>query len=96
LDPQPQNKTRKQDQKKRCQGTDEVVEIMDAIGVEVMDAIGVEVMDAIGVEVLDATGVLGTRVGGGVVLGRITAITRTTRTCPATTGPLGSLTRPTT
>jgi hypothetical protein len=96
LDPQPQNKTRKQDQKKRCQGTDEVVEIMDAIGVEVMDAIGVEIMDAIGVEVLDATGVLGTRVGGGVVLGRITAITRTTRTCPATTGPLGSLTRPTT
>lgn len=88
MDPQPQNKTRKQDQKKRCQGTDEVVEIMDAIGVEVMDAIGVEV--------LDATGVLGTRVGGGVVLGRITAITRTTRTCPATTGPLGSLTRPTT
>jgi hypothetical protein len=96
LDPEPQNKTRKQDQKKRCQGTDEVVEIMDAIGVEVMDAIGVEIMDAIGVEVLDATGVLGTRVGGGVVLGRITAITRTTRTCPATTGPLGSLTRPTT
>lgn len=88
MDPEPQNKTRKQDQKKRCQGTDEVVEIMDAIGVEVMDAIGVEV--------LDATGVLGTRVGGGVVLGRITAITRTTRTCPATTGPLGSLTRPTT
>jgi hypothetical protein len=72
------------------------VEVMDAIGVEVMDAIGVEIMDAIGVEVLDATGVLGTRVGGGVVLGRITAITRTTRTCPATTGPLGSLTRPTT
>jgi hypothetical protein len=96
LDPEPQNKTRKQDQKKRCQGTDEVVEIMDAIGVEVMDAIGVEIMDAIGVEVLDATGVLGTRVGGGVVLGRITAITRTTRTCPATTGPLGTLIRPTT